>query len=130
MSMTEDINSKVKVELAVDNADAEELDQLTANLRRELLQLDVDDVSREREGAPPPGARAAELIALGSLIVAIGKAAGALSSVVRAVQGWVGRKPDRKVRLEIDGDAIELSAASPEQQQQLVDEWLARHGTK
>ena len=130
MSMTEDINSKVKVELAVDNADAEELDQLTANLRRELLQLDVDEESREREGAPPPGARAAELIALGSLIVAIGKAAGALSSVVRAVQGWVGRKPDRKVRLEIDGDAIELSAASPEQQQQLVDEWLARHGTK
>jgi hypothetical protein len=128
--MTEDAGNEVRIELAVDDAEAEELDRLTANLRRELLQLDIDDVTRLREGPPPPGARAVELVALGSLIVAVGKAAGALAGVVRAAQGWLGRKPDRKVRLEIDGDVLELSGATADQQQRLVDEWLARHGTR
>lgn len=121
------MSDEVTVELAVDKAEAEELDRLTANLRRELLELDVDDVTRLREGPPPPGARAVELVALGSLVVAVGKVAGALSSVVRVVQGWVGHKPERKVRLVMDGDVLELSGATAEQQQQLVDEWLARH---
>jgi hypothetical protein len=30
--------------------------------------------------------------------------------------------------LEIDGDVIELAAATVEQQQRLADAWLARHG--
>jgi hypothetical protein len=38
-------------------------------------------------------------------------------------------KPDRRVPLEMDGDVLESSGATPEQQQQLVDEWLARRGT-
>ena len=128
--MSDGTGDEVRIELAVDDAEAEELDQLTANLRRELLQLDVDDVTRVREGSPPPGTKAVELVALGSLIVAVGKAAGALSGVVRAAQAWLGHKPERKVRLEIDGDVLELSGATAEQQQSLVDEWLARHSTR
>jgi hypothetical protein len=122
--------NEVRIELAVDDAEAAELDRLTASLRRDLLQLDVDDVTRLREGPPPPGSKAVELVALASLVVALGKAAGALSGVVRAVQGWVGNKPERKVHLEIDGDVLELSGATAEQQQQLVDEWLARHAAR
>jgi|SRR5215472_14350220 len=126
--MTGGTGGELKVELLVDDADAAELDRLTSNLRRELLQLDVDDVTRLREGPPPPGARAVELVALASLVVAVGQIAGALSGVVHAVQSWIGRKPGRKVRLQMDGDVLELSGATPEQQQRLVDEWLARHG--
>jgi hypothetical protein len=118
---------ELRLELAVDNAQAAELDRITANLRRDLLLLNVDDVYRLREGPPPPGTRGVELVALGSLIVAVGKVAGALSSVVRALQAWVCHKPERRVRLEVDGDVLELSGATAEQQQQLVSEWLARH---
>jgi hypothetical protein len=127
--MTDDASGELRVELVVDDADTAELDRLTANLRGELLQLDVDDVTRLREGPPPPGARAVELVALASLVVAVGQIAGALSSVVHAVQGWVSHKPDRKIRLEMDGDVLELSSATTDQQQKLIDEWLARHGT-
>jgi hypothetical protein len=130
LSVADSTGNEVKIELAVDDAEAEEFDRLTANLRRELLQLDVDDVTRLREGPPPPGTRAVELVALGSLIVALGQAVGALSGVVHAVQGWLRHKPDRKVRLEIDGDVLELSGATVDQQQRLVDEWLARHGAR
>jgi len=129
VSMTDDTNGEIRVELVVDDANAAELDSLTANLRQELLQLDVNDVTRLREGPPPPGAKAVELVALASLVIAVGNIAGALSSVVHTIQGWVGHKPDRKVRLEMDGDVIELSSATTGQQQQLVDEWLTRHGT-
>ena len=127
--MIDATSGELKVELAVDDADPAELDRLTANLRRELLQLDVNNVTRLREGPPPPGARAVELVALASLVVAVGDIAGALSSVVHSVQSWIGHKPDRKVRIEMNGDVLELSGATAEQQQRLVDDWLARHGT-
>jgi hypothetical protein len=51
---------------------------------------------------------------------------GTLSGVVRTLQGWVGRRPGLRVRLDIDSDVLELSGA-PAGQQLLVDEWLARH---
>ena len=43
--MTDDASGELRVELVVDDADTAELDRLTANLRGELLQLDVDDVT-------------------------------------------------------------------------------------
>jgi hypothetical protein len=67
-----------------------------------------------------------ELLALGPLIVAVGKVTGTLAGVVRTLQGWVGRKPGLRVRLEIDGDVLELSRATAGQQL-VADEWLARH---
>lgn len=118
----------LKVEVAIDTADAAELDRLTGQLRRELLDLDVDDVQRAQEGTPPPGARGIDAAVLGGLIVSIGQAAGGLASVLAVIKNWVTRRPDRKVRLEIDGDVIELAAATAEQQERLADAWLARHG--
>jgi hypothetical protein len=67
-----------------------------------------------------------ELLALGPLIVAVGKVTGTLSGVVCTLQGSVGRKPGLRVRLDIDGDVLELSGATAGQQL-LADEWLARH---
>jgi hypothetical protein len=118
---------EVRVELVADGVDAEELDHLTAKLRRELRRLDVDNVTRMHEELPPPGAGGAELLALGSLIIDVGKQAGALSGVVGTVQGWVGHEPGRMARLEIDGDVVELSGAAVDHQQPAAGEWLARH---
>ncbi len=118
---------EVRVELAVNGVDAEELDYLTAKLRRELRRLDLDNVTRVHEELPPPGAGGAELLALGSLIVDVGEQAGALPGVVRMVQGWVRHEPGRKARLEIDGDVVEMSAAGDGHQQLAAGEWLARH---
>ncbi|MGH2883640.1 MAG: hypothetical protein ACRDPA_13240, partial [Solirubrobacteraceae bacterium] len=64
----------IKLELLVDlvvdrDEDAAELDEATRQLQRELLELDVDDVHRVQEGAPPPGTRAVDATVLGSLAV-------------------------------------------------------------
>lgn len=52
---------KLRVDIGVDaDADARELDGETLELRRELLELDVDAVERPTTGPPPPGTRAVE----------------------------------------------------------------------
>ena len=115
------------VDLGVDrDEDAAELDQAARQLQRELLELDVEDVQRAREGAPPPGARAVDAAVLGSLAVTAGKEV--LGAVVRAIVQWIGRRADRSVKLTIGDDAIEVSNVSAEEQRRLVESFLARHG--
>jgi hypothetical protein len=118
------------VELLVDlgadrGEDAAELDEATRQLQRELLELDVEDVKRIGDGAPPPGARGVDAAMLGSLAVTAGKEV--IGGVVRAIVQWIGRRADRRVTLTIGEESIELSNASPEDQRRLVEAFLARH---
>jgi hypothetical protein len=43
--------------------------QATLQFRRELLDLDVDAIEVPEAGEPPPGTRAADVAALGALVV-------------------------------------------------------------
>ncbi len=119
----------VRVDITADSeADAQELDDLALKLRRELLQLDVDAVNRERAGPAPAVARAVDVEALGTMIVTIATTAGSLVSLAQAVAGWLGRTSKaRTVRLEIDGDVLEIADASGEQVERLVSLWTERH---
>lgn len=110
-----------------DETDPEELAEITARLRRELLELDVADVELVDAGEPPEGAKAVEAIVLGALLVRLAKGAGSLPGVVAAIQGWLGNKAGRTVKLQIDGDTIELTGASERNQKRLVDMWVERH---
>lgn len=119
---------KLWVQLRLDaEADVDELDAHTAELRRELLQLDVDAVDRPRTSEPPPGARAADVSTLGTLLVALGNTASALSGVIAALRSWLSRGRGRTVKLELDGDALEVTGVSSEQQERLIQAWIARH---
>ena len=108
--------------------DAEQVAEATLGLRRELLDLDVDAVELPRGGEPPPGTRAVELAALGALVVTFAQS-GMLTPVVAAIQGWLGRSQQRSVKLELDGDVLELTGVSSRDQQRLVNEWLRRHSS-
>ena len=124
--MPEQATMSVRVGL-LDDADAAELEDVTARLRRELLELDVDNVERATAGVAPPGTKAVETILIGTLLVTLAKNAGAIGEVVKAVQSWLGDRPSRTVRLELDGDAIELSNASSAEQERLIDLWVEQH---
>jgi hypothetical protein len=51
---------KLRIDLGVEpDADAAELDEATQQLRRELLELDVENVERPSAGPAPPGAPSA-----------------------------------------------------------------------
>ena len=108
-------------------ADPEELAELTQRLRGELLDLDVDAVEVPRGGAAPEGAKAAELLALGELIVSFAASAPILQSIVGVTSAWLGRQQARSVKLTLDGDTLELTGVSSEEQSRLTELWIARH---
>jgi hypothetical protein len=106
--------------------DAEEVAQATMRLRRELLDLDVDAVEIPREGEPPPGSRAVDIAAVGTLMVNIAEPQ-LLAAVVAAVRSWLAGSARRSIKLGLGGDVLELTGVSSQEQRRLTDEWLARH---
>jgi hypothetical protein len=124
------MDRSVRVQVAEEGADDERLDEVTGYLREELKQLDVGGVSPVRVGEAPDGTRALDVIAVGGLLVSVANSQ-ALRSVVSAVRRWLsrGQGTPRSVRMEIDGDVLELSGASEGDQERLVEMFLTRHGS-
>jgi hypothetical protein len=108
------------------DADAEEVANAALQLRRELLDLDVGAVEVPRPGEAPPGTRAAELAALGGLVISIAKPE-VLAAVIAAVRSWVSRSQRRSIKLMLGGDVLELTGVASDEQRRLTDEWLRRH---
>jgi len=111
------------------DADAEQVADATLQLRRELLDLDVDAVELPRAGEPPPGTRAVELAALGALVVTVGQSQ-LLTAVVAAVRAWLAGSQHRSIKLELGGDVLELTRLPSKEQRRLTDEWLRRHESR
>jgi hypothetical protein len=127
MSMSESA-IELRLEVGVEpDADAAELDEAAAQLRRELLGLNVDAVKRLPGEAPPPGTRAAEATLLGGLVVDVGREA--IGAVVRTIQAWVARRSSRSVKVTLGADSIELTNVSGEDQHRLIEAFLARHAS-
>jgi len=117
----------LSVQVAVGpDSDAEEVTQATLQLRRELLDLDIDAVEVPRAGEAPPGSRAVDMAALGALVVNLADSQ-LLATVVAAIRSWLAGSPRRSIKLQLGGDALELTGVSSKEQRRLTDEWLARH---
>jgi hypothetical protein len=120
-----------QVEFSVDagsGADADELERLALSLRRELLELDaVDSAEGATSGPAPEGARAIDALLVGTILVRLARKKEVLSAVVGVVRSWLGERGRRQVRIELDGDVLELTGASDEERERLVDAWIERH---
>jgi hypothetical protein len=111
------------------DADAQDVAEATLQLRRELLDLDVEAVELPRAGEPPPGTRAVELAALGALAVTLTQSQ-LLTPLVAAVRAWLASSPQRRIKFELDGDVFELTGVSSREQRRLTEEWLRRHESR
>jgi len=103
--------------------DAGDLAELAGWLRGELLDLDVQRVDRLSSEAVPAGAKGVAAIA-GWLAVQLGSEG--LRTVLAKVADWVTRN-DRVVEVSYGGDTLKLGRATREQQEKIIDGWLARH---
>jgi hypothetical protein len=108
------------------DADPEAVAEATRQLRRELLELDVDSVESPRSEDPPPGSRAVDVSALGALVVTIAQTP-LLGEIVETVRSWLTRSRQGTIKLELDGDVLELTGISSDEQRRITDEWLRRH---
>jgi hypothetical protein len=121
----------VQIQLTEQGADDERIQQLTGFLWEELAGLDGVEPHLARDGEIPEGARAIEAVAVGAVVVKLFES-GAVRAVVGTIRSWLGRGAGapRSVRLEIDGDAIEVSGVSSEQQESLVEMFIRRHSPR
>jgi hypothetical protein len=126
----QDPRATLKLDIEAEpDADAEELAELTAHLQEELLELQVDAVELAREGKPPPGAKAMDVLGLGTLLVTLVKSAGGLGTLVSTVHRWLSGQP-RTVRIELDGDILEMTGISSSSQEELITDWITRHAKR
>lgn len=109
-----------------EDADLERLDELSSALRRELLDLGVDDVDRVSEGEAPPGTRALDVAAIGVLLVAFQESLPVISGIVGVVRAWLASSGGaRSIELTIGDQTLRIDSASQEQQDRLIDEFVA-----
>ena len=118
--------TELKIEIFEPDADRETVDELSRNLRNELLDLDVDSVTQPVAGAAPEGSKGLELVAIGALLVQVKNSLPVVTAVVSAVRSWLqrGSSPGRSLKVTVDGRTLELTAATVEQQQQIVEEFV------
>jgi hypothetical protein len=114
---------RVRVVQAPDG-DVAELAELTGLLRAELLDLDVNSVDLPADDVPPGQAKGLAAV-VGWLTVRFGTVEG-LRAVVSALCGWVSRT-NRVVEISVGGDVLKLTGVTSEQQDRIIDGWLARH---
>jgi hypothetical protein len=112
----------VGVRVLAPEADAESVQDLTHNLREALLDADVDDVRPAPAGPPPPGAKSAEAVALGSLVVTL--APTVLENLFGMVSAWLSRQ-SADVQVEIDGNRFQ-GRVTKSQRDELLRAYLSR----
>jgi hypothetical protein len=119
---------RVHLTLAESGADHARLDQLSRHLRDELRQLDLADVRPAPSQPAPPGSRGLDAPTVSTLAVAL-LGSGGLTALLTAVRAWVDRGHDapRSIRVEVDGDVLELSGASTAEHERLVSLFVTRH---
>ena len=122
------MGAEVRIGVTEQGSDDERLEELALLLRQELLSLDVESVEAYEEGDAPEGTRGALAAVAGVLSVSLVPSATAIGAVIGLVRNWLTRSgTQRSVKIELDGDVIELTGASTQVQQQLVDDWIKKH---
>jgi hypothetical protein len=106
-------------------SDREELNRLSSELRCELLELDVDSVSRASNGSAPANAKTGGTGLSDVLIVSLSNST-VLVSVLHLLGLWIKRGRERRVKLKVGDDALEIDSASTEEVAQVIESWLDR----
>lgn len=108
--------------------DAEAAERPVRQLRAEIAGLDVDSVRPAPAGAAPDGAKGADSLTLGAIVVVLGASGGVFTALVETVRDWLDRSSARhRVSVTIDGDTIELERASDVERRDLVAAYIRRH---
>ncbi|HEU4947030.1 MAG TPA: hypothetical protein VFT31_07740 [Kribbella sp.] len=122
------MGAEVHLGVTEEGADDERLEELALLLRQELLELDVDSVEPLRGGEAPEGTRSGLIALAGALTLSLQPTVQVVGGVIALVRDWLRRSgSQRSVRLEVDGDVLEVTGVTSEVQQRLIDDWINRH---
>lgn len=123
------MTTELQIEITDPDADDERLSVSAESLRQELLELDVDSVKPASTGTAPTGSKGIDPATVGAIVVALKGSVDLATQVVATVKSWLHRSGTNNVaqvlKLTMNGQSIELSAATIDQQQQLIDAFVA-----
>lgn len=125
MGRTEDGGARW-VELVVlpdDELDFERADRLARQLRRELVEQDLE--VRAVEADAPEGSKG-DVATFGAIAVALVGAGGMIPALIAVLHDWLGRRtgPDR-ILVRIGDRSMELDRPTFAERQQLLEVFLA-----
>jgi hypothetical protein len=104
--------------------DQEEMTRLLILLHNELLEEEVQAIQLIAEDVSDDGAKGISTVA-NALALRLGFAG--LKAVLAKIGDWASRN-GRSVEVTINGDTVKVTGISREQQDKLINVWLARHG--
>ncbi len=106
----------------------EACERLARRLRAEVAELDVESVQSLEGKAAPDGAKGADPVTVGALVVALSASGGVFTALIDTLRDWLDRQSARhRISVTIAGDTIELERASTAQRQELIDAYVRRH---
>jgi len=111
------------------DTDDSALENLIVQLRRVLLELDVEAVEPMAASQVSAGSKGFDL-ETGALIVRFALHSDALRSVVLCVRRWAGRQRLCSVKLTLDSDSLVITGPHSATQERAVDLWIARHASQ
>jgi hypothetical protein len=112
---------RIVVGLSAKGADAQELDELTRGLGNELRQIEVQSVERLSEGEAPAGSKG-DPFTIGWLAVTLTPIV--ITKVFDILVDWTKRAHGRTIRVTVGQDTIELTGATREEREKLLNKWL------
>lgn len=118
---------EIKLSINSHKSDDEHLLQLTMLLRDELEQLDIEKITTPSHASQPEGAKSGDVFSWGLLLLTLAASGGVLSTLITALKSWVLRQNECSVKIEIDGDVLEIKGVDSEEQRRIIERWLALH---
>jgi hypothetical protein len=122
--MDEDEDELLVQVVGDEDDESADLQKLARVLLAGLTRLDVDEVELVTEESLPEGAKG--LAVLAGLLKLSGRVHSELRNVINSVCDWAVRN-NRSVTITLDGDTLIINAPSGDDQQRLVDLFIAKH---
>lgn len=113
--MNETDKAEFYIEVSAEDTTAEDIDRLTRQLLSELRETDVESAELVKGAEIPRGAKSAEAVTMGSIIVSA--LPTVLPTVIALVQSWSARGQGRTVKFK--GKGIEFEG-SPEDLEKIL----------
>lgn len=108
--------------------DVEQVERLIRQLRHALSDVQVDAIRPVTNADVPEGAKAADPVTVGAILVAMSASGGVFNAVIDAVGDLLARHSARhRISVTIDGDSIELERSTTEQRKSLIQAFVNRH---
>ncbi|MEZ4869692.1 MAG: hypothetical protein R3C14_50670 [Caldilineaceae bacterium] len=106
----------LRILVSEENTDSDRIEWLTQSLMKQLYDMDVDNISRLREGNLPRGAKG-DPLTIGAIALAITVAG--LPSLISFIQNWI--TDTRKVSIEVpNGTRVEFVAEKKYSQDEII----------